>query len=96
LQRLIEAKSKEAFLLTLSLSLLPFVPSGLITFAAAIGEIRLITFFIASSIGKIPALLIEAYSVYQVTKFNWQGKLILVAVALIFLYIALKSIRSRA
>jgi uncharacterized membrane protein YdjX (TVP38/TMEM64 family) len=42
-------------------------------------------FVLASSVGKLPALLLEAYAVYQVTAFGWQGKLILavVAVALI-------------
>src|SRR5215213_1703049 len=56
LQSLLNAKEKEAFLLILYLRLIPFIPSGLVTFAAAIGKVSAITFFIASSLGKIPAL----------------------------------------
>ena len=92
LQRLIAAKGKEAFLLIMGLRLLPFVPSGLVTFAAAIGNASLFIFVAASSLGKVPALFIEAYSVYQVTQFGWQGKVILalIAVALIYFVIVKK------
>jgi uncharacterized membrane protein YdjX (TVP38/TMEM64 family) len=92
-QRLVNAEGKEAFMLVLSLRLIPFVPSGLVTFAAAIGRIAPLTFFISSSLGKIPALLLEGYSVYQVTQFNWQGKVILCVVALILVYISVSKIR---
>jgi uncharacterized membrane protein YdjX (TVP38/TMEM64 family) len=50
----------------------------------------MITFFIASSLGKIPALLIEAYAAYEVTAFNWQGKIILLLVGIYLLYMVLK------
>ncbi len=89
-QRLVEAGNKEAFYLIFSLRLIPFIPSGLITFAAAIGKVAFGVFFLASSLGKIPALLMEAYSVNEVTRFGWQGKLILVLVALTLLYWILK------
>jgi uncharacterized membrane protein YdjX (TVP38/TMEM64 family) len=84
-QRLVDAEGREAFTLILALRLIPFVPSGLVTFAAAIGKVTAGVFFAASTIGKIPALMIEAYSVYQVSEFGWQGKAILgvAAVALI-------------
>ena len=85
-RRLVEAEGREAFTLILALRLIPFVPSGLVTFVAAIGKVTLGTFVLASSIGKAPALLLEAYSVYQVTRFGWQGKLILAAAAVFLLY----------
>lgn len=90
-KQLIEAEGKQAFLLILSLRLLPFVPSGLVTFAASIGKVSVGNFLAASSLGKIPALLIEAYSVYQVTLFNWQGKLILLLTAFFLLFIVVKN-----
>ena len=93
-QRLVNAEGKEAFMLVLSLRLIPFVPSGLVTFAAAVGRVSLLTFILASSLGKIPALLLEGYSVYQVTQFNWQGKIILFVVALVLIYHTVKKIRS--
>lgn len=93
LKRLLEAEGKEAFYLILSLRLLPFIPSGLITLTGAIGKVSLLTFAFASSLGKIPALLIEAYSVYQVTKFEWQGKVLLASAAGYFLYLVWKKKR---
>jgi len=86
LQRLINAEGKEAFYLVVALRLIPFVPSGLVTFVAAIGSVSFITFIIASSLGKLPALFIEAYAVNEVTNFGWQGKLILAFAALALLY----------
>lgn len=92
LKQLIEAQGQQAFSLILSLRLLLFVPSGLVSFAAAIGKVSMSVFLIASSLGKIPALLIEAYSVYQVTQFGWQGKLVLTLIACILVYLAIKKI----
>ncbi|MCL6586981.1 MAG: VTT domain-containing protein [Anoxybacillus sp.] len=85
-KRLLAAEGVEAFSLILSLRLLPFVPSGLVTFVAAIGHTSLLIFIIASSIGKLPALLLEAYSVYQVMNWTWQGKVISTVFA-VFLFL---------
>ncbi len=90
LNRLMNAENKKAFSLIFSLRLIPFVPSGLITFAAAVGRVSFVVFLIASSLGKIPALLMEAWSVYEVTKFGWQGKLILFMVAIGLLWWVVK------
>ena len=90
-KQLVLLEGKPAFMMIMGLRLLPFVPSGLVTFAAAIGRVTFLTFIIASSIGKIPALLIEAYSVYQVTEFGWQGKVILAIVAITIIWFVLRS-----
>ena len=95
LKRLIEAENKEAFYLIFSLRLMPFVPSGLITFAAAVGKTSFLNFITASSLGKIPALLIEGYSVYEVTQFGWQGKLILATIAVVLLYLIIKKVMKK-
>lgn len=91
--RLLEAANKEAFYLIFSLRLIPFVPSGLITFAASMGKVSFYLFFIASSLGKLPALLLEAYAVLEVTRFGWQGKLLLSMVAIGLLYWVIKKIK---
>jgi len=95
LSELIQAKGKRAFLLIFTLRLLPFVPSGLVTFAAAIGKVSLLLFVAASSLGKVPALLIEAYSVYQVLNFGWVGKLIMMLIAVILLFYILRKKKSQ-
>ncbi|MCY7423038.1 MAG: VTT domain-containing protein [Chitinophagaceae bacterium] len=92
-QKLLHITGRKAFLTILSLRLLPFVPSGIITFAAAIGRVSLVVFFVASSIGKFPSLLMEAYAAYQVSSFNWQGKLILLLVSIYLLYAVFKHIK---
>lgn len=79
----------EAFYFIVSMRLLPFVPSGLVTLFSSIGKVSLLIFAIASTLGKIPALLIEAYSVYQVTQWTWQGKLILIGAGISILYLAI-------
>ena len=95
LKKLMDAEQREARYLVFSLRLMPFVPSGLITFAAAVGRISFMNFLIASSLGKIPALLIEGYSVYEVTEFGWQGKLILSVIALASAYWIIKKIMNQ-
>ncbi|WP_223703095.1 TVP38/TMEM64 family protein [Sutcliffiella deserti] len=77
LQRLQQTKGREAFLLVLALRLFPFAPSGLVTLAGATSKISWIHFALASTLGKVPALLIESYSVYQVLEWNLTGKIIL-------------------
>ena len=96
-ETLVNAENKKAFWLVLSLRLIPFVPSGIVTFAAAIGQVTATTFLIASSIGKLPALLLEGYAVYQVTEFGWQGKVILTLVALAILFVVIRqALRNRS
>jgi uncharacterized membrane protein YdjX (TVP38/TMEM64 family) len=87
---LLAATGAHAFWLIFSLRLIPFVPSGLITFAAAVGRVAAITFFFASSLGKLPALLLEGYAVFQVTEFGWQGKAILTIAALAILFFVIR------
>ncbi len=75
-----------AFQFILTLRLMPFMPSGIVTFFAAIGVVSVVTFVLASTVGKIPALLIEALAVQQVMEWNWIGKLILLVISLLFLW----------
>jgi uncharacterized membrane protein YdjX (TVP38/TMEM64 family) len=88
---LLDAKGKEAFLLILSLRLMPFIPSGVVTFAAAVSQVSLSLFVTASTIGKAPALLLEAYSVHEITQWTTSGKVILVLCSVLLLVISLKN-----
>jgi len=84
-RKLLLLDGRSAFLSVLSLRLIPFVPSGIITFGAAIGKIPLGLFAISSSIGKLPALILEGYSVYQIITFSLLGKIILSILAILFI-----------
>jgi uncharacterized membrane protein YdjX (TVP38/TMEM64 family) len=89
LQKLVNAEGKEAFLLIVSLRLLPFVPSGVVTFTAAAGKVSAVLFIVASTIGKAPALLLEAYSVNAVTEWGMEGKIVLTVIAVVGIYLFL-------
>ncbi|MEH7235392.1 TVP38/TMEM64 family protein [Bacillus sp. JJ1562] len=95
ISKLLDTNGKDAFFLILSLRLLPFVPSGLVTFTSAIGEVSLIVFIFASSIGKIPSLLIEAYSVNQVTNWTTEGKLVLTILSIAGIIYLLRNISKK-
>lgn len=92
MQKLLHTKGKEAFFLIFAFRLFPFVPSGLVNIFAALGKVSIPIFVIASTAGKVPALLLEAYSVHQLIQFSWQGKLLLTFVAIYFFIISLKRI----
>ena len=95
IRKLLLAEKREAFLIILSFRLLPFIPSGIVTFGAAAGRVSATIFFMASSLGKLPSLVLEGYSVYQVTRFGWQGKIILIIVALLVLAYSIKMFQSK-
>lgn len=86
ISKLLNASGKEAFLLILSLRIMPFMPSGVVTFIAAIGKTSFLVFVTASTIGKVPALLLEAYSVNQLIQWTWQGKVIFAGLSLVLLF----------
>ncbi|WP_422124493.1 TVP38/TMEM64 family protein [Planococcus sp. X10-3] len=57
---------RHVFWAVISLRLIPFVPSGLVTAGAALTPISGPLFMVASTIGKIPAVFIEVAIVYGV------------------------------
>lgn len=85
LERLQNTAGVEAFLLVIALRIFPFMPSGVVTIVSAGSNIGLLNFSIASTLGKIPALVIEAYSVYYIMNWNWQGKIIFTLVTIIII-----------
>lgn len=91
IQKLLNTKGIEAFLLIVALRILPFMPSGLVTFVASIGVVNFPTFFFASMIGKIPAILIEGFSVYQVVQMELEWQIISICIAgILFFYVTKK------
>lgn len=75
LDRLKQTRGIEAFVLVILLRLFPFAPSGLVTLAASYSRMGTWTFTVSSTIGKIPALFIEAYSVHTVLGWETQYQL---------------------
>ncbi|WP_414703372.1 TVP38/TMEM64 family protein [Priestia megaterium] len=94
--KLLHVQRKESFILILSLRLLPFVPSGLITFFSAVGKGSFAVFISASALGKIPALFIEVYLVYHISQGSMQGRIILVLLSIILLFYISKKWKKKA
>lgn len=84
LKRLREADGVEAWLLVLGMRLMPFVPSGFVTLSAAFSRMTLPVFAFVSTIGKVPALLIEALAVAAVLHVAVGWQLGLVAIVVVF------------
>ena len=88
LKKLQATKGVEAFLLVVILRIMPFVPSGVVTLAAAYSKMALISFCLASTLGKVPALFIEAYSVDRLLDLSteWQIFSLVLGLSLFTLY----------
>lgn len=93
LDRLQNTQGVEAFFLIIALRIFPFIPSGVVTLVSAGSKVGIINFSIASTLGKIPALLIEAYSVKQVLDWSLQGKIILGLLSFFMVVILIKRFR---
>lgn len=90
LERLKLADGMEAFVLVLLLRLFPFAPSGLVTLAASYSRMGTWSFTVSSTIGKIPALFFEAYSVHTVlgwkTEYQLAAAIFAVVVGICYYY----------
>ncbi|RHW37513.1 DedA family protein [Lysinibacillus yapensis] len=85
LNRLKEVQGVKAFWLILGFRLLPAVPSGVITLGSAISKVSLTTFAAASTLGKIPSLILEAGAIYGFMSldFEWKFAITLAVVVLL-------------
>lgn len=91
LVRLKETEGIEAFFLVILLRVLPFAPSGVVTLTAAASKMGLVSFTISSTLGKIPALFIEAYSVHAAIQLSHEwGIMFALVIFVIILYFLVK------
>jgi len=67
---IMNASGKKTGLLIFQARLLPFIPSGIVTFAASISNTGFILFLTASALGKIPSILLESLVSYDIINFN--------------------------
>lgn len=83
LLRLHYSKGIEAVLLVLALRILPFIPSGVVTLFAAYSKMGLYSFGLASTLGKVPSLFMEAYAVDRALEMNTEWQLSLAALVVV-------------
>lgn len=91
LENIAKSSGNKCAFLILQGRIIPFIPSGVVTLAAAISEIDDFRYTIATFIGKIPSILIEVLVSYGVLM---QGqKFIQIALAILGCYFIYKTIR---
>jgi len=83
---IVDSDGKDLFKLIFLFRIFPYMPSGIVTYAAAISNVSLLTFSIASTLGKIPALVIEVLvSIAVIEVAQSQGLNVLITIASILL-----------
>ncbi|WP_019153608.1 TVP38/TMEM64 family protein [Robertmurraya massiliosenegalensis] len=92
LRKLKDSDGVQPFLLVILLRILPFIPSGIVTLVAAFSKIGTFPFIIASTFGKIPAIITEAYSVTYFLNLGRELQILIVLVVLFafLIYLILK------
>lgn len=96
LKNLSNSKGFKAGVLITQGRLIPFIPSGFVTLAAAISEVDVITFTIATFLGKIPSIALEALVSYDFINIHQNFiRLAITVVALIIVFITLHFKKSK-
>jgi uncharacterized membrane protein YdjX (TVP38/TMEM64 family) len=88
LNKLKDTVGWKAVFIVILLRVIPFIPSGVVTLTAAFSRMGLLSYAIASTLGKVPSLIIEAYSIDSFLKLNtqWQIWIIAIILAISFIY----------
>lgn len=68
----------KAFWIILCLRILPFIPSGAITLGSAFSKVSISLFAIASTLGKIPSLIMEAGAVFGFMQVGSKWKIVII------------------
>ncbi|ATW28535.1 TVP38/TMEM64 family protein [Candidatus Formimonas warabiya] len=86
-----ESTGWQAGLFIFQARLFPFLPSGIVTFAGAVSKINPVLFLLATALGKIPSLILEALVSYDFINMdrNWI-RLVFTLVSLTGLYLLWK------
>lgn len=91
LDKLAQAGGIKAGWLVFQARLFPFVPSGIVTLAAAVSKMRFIIFLIATALGKIPSIFLEVLVSFDIININQNWlRLLLVIVSLLLLLLILR------
>ncbi|MGL4991850.1 MAG: TVP38/TMEM64 family protein [Sarcina sp.] len=91
IENIINSKGKKAAFLIFEARLLPFIPSGFVTLGAAISEVTIFPYFIATLLGKIPSIALEAIVSYDLININDNFiRLIITILSIVLIYITLK------
>lgn len=91
LKRISKSKGNEAAFLIFQGRIIPFIPSGFVTLSASISEIDDFRYNVATFLGKIPSILLEALVSYGVISQGSKGiKIFLSLLGVYFIYRGIK------
>ncbi len=92
LKEISESKGNRSAFLIFQGRIIPFIPSGFVTLAAAVSEIDSFRYNIATFLGKISSILLEVLVSYGVISAGEKAiKLVITIIAIYFIYKAIKS-----
>ncbi|MNI30176.1 SNARE associated Golgi protein [compost metagenome] len=77
---------KSPFLAIFLARLIPVFPQAIVNIYPAFLNIRLLTYTVASALGKIPAMLVYSFLGKNLFS-NWQNSLIIIGIYMLFLFI---------
>lgn len=97
LMKIIDSDGIEAMKLIFAFRLFPYMPSGLVTYCGAIGKVDVWHFTLASTLGKVPALIIEVIVSGAIIKVSSGLPInaIIAVVSLVLIFFVLKGILTR-
>ncbi|KXA10257.1 SNARE-like domain protein [Clostridium perfringens] len=94
IDKIVKSEGRSVGILIFEGRLIPFIPSGLVTLAAAMSKVNSLIFIIATFLGKIPSILLEVLASYGVIlAYQKNIKLVIGIFSLILLFLTVKKIR---
>ncbi|MDK0625960.1 VTT domain-containing protein [Clostridium perfringens] len=94
IDKIVKSEGRSVGILIFEGRLIPFIPSGLVTLAAAMSKVNNLIFIIATFLGKIPSILLEVLASYGVIlAYQKNIKLVIGIFSLILLFLTVKRIR---
>lgn len=95
LKAIVEGDGNKIGFLIFEGRLIPFIPSGFVTLAAALSNVNGLTFNIATFLGKIPSIALEALVSYDLINIKQNYiRLAITLIALMLLYFTLKNFKN--
>nr|BDA21889.1 TVP38/TMEM64 family protein [Clostridium perfringens] len=96
IDKIVKSEGRNVGILIFEGRLIPFIPSGLVTLAAAMSRVNSFTFIISTFLGKIPSILLEVLASYGVIMASQKNlKLVIGVLSLILFLLTLKKLKDK-
>ncbi|EOU1476691.1 VTT domain-containing protein [Clostridium perfringens] len=96
IDKIVKSEGRNVGILIFEGRLIPFIPSGLVTLAAAMSRVNIFTFIISTFLGKIPSILLEVLASYGVIMASQKNlKLVIGVLSLILFLLTLKKLKDK-